>query len=425
MATVKEFIKTRVQTIAISAMTTFIEVCLVGGSRSGKTFIAIYAIIVRAVKHNNTNHLIVRRNFAHIKSSVWAQTLPQVKSKAFPLLKWIENLSDLYITLPNGSKIICAGTDDKDRIEKLLGAEYATIYMNETSQQPYSTYEVLKTRLNPPEGVKPLFILDLNPTNKRHWVYELFFLKINPETKQPLAHQERYTVVQMNPKDNIANLSDGYIDTLESMSEAKRKRFLEGEFSDDNKDALWKTEWITNNRIDTLPTNIDTCIVAVDPNVTDDKNATKSTDEAGIITCGRYTIDGEKHYVVISDDSVAGMTWGKASVDAYHKYQADKIIAEVNQGGDLVEAHIRNYDRSIVYDDVRATRGKELRAEPVADLYRRGYVHHYGVFEDLETELVEWVPGQGRSPNRLDALVWAISYMSKETERQYAEIIRY
>ena len=89
----------------------------------------------------------------------------------------------------------------------------------------------------------------------------------------------------------------------------------------------------------------------------------------------------------------------------------------------LIEMNLRNYNQQISYDSVRATRGKEVRAEPVADLYRRGYVHHFGEFPDLEDELTTWVPGQGRSPNRLDALVWGISYLTGTTNGKSINVI--
>jgi phage terminase large subunit-like protein len=326
------------------------------------------------------------------------------------------NEKKLCITFPNGSQIWLSGTDDKERIEKLLGQEWDTTYMNEGSQFPHSTYELLKTRLNPRKGIKPLLIIDYNPPSKKHWGYVIFHLGLNPETKQPLSHPQRYAKLQMNPDDNKENLSDGYIETLESMSEKKRKRFLKGEYSDDTENALWKRAWIEQTRRKEKSVNIVRVVVAIDPNVTEDQKVTDATDEAGVITVAQTEkINGEFHYEVWSDDSTPGLSWGKEAVAAFKRNNADKMVAEVNNGGDLVKMNIRNYDREIAerhYDDVRASRGKEIRADPVADLYSNGFVHHIGEFPELEDELCEWVPGVSRSPNRLDALVWGISYLS-------------
>ena len=124
------------------------------------------------------------------------------------------------------------------------------------------------------------------------------------------------------------------------------------------------------------------------------------------------------HFDPFDGDIVIGMQrqgFECRAVEVFKRENADKIIAEVNQGGDLVRMNIRNYDRLIAdrhYEDVRATRGKEIRAEPVADLYRLGLVHHVGEFTELEDELCTWVPGEGRSPNRLDALVWGVCYLA-------------
>lgn len=392
-------------------MTRHVEVLLEGGSRSGKTFICVRNIIIRASKHPKSRHLILRKHFSHVKQSIWYQTIPDVLDTAFPGLSVRENKSDWYIEFPNGSQIWIAGTDDKERIEKILGTEWDTIYLNEASQLPFDTYDTFKTRLNPGEGVKPLFLIDYNPPSKSHWGYVIFHQGLDYESKQPHKNTDRYAYISMNPGDNLDNLSQGYIETLESMSESKQRRFLQGEYSDDSLYALWRRKWISSSRIKQKPNNITSCVVAIDPNVTDDKKATDSTDEAGIITVGKYMLDDEWHYVVLSDDSTIGLSWGGVSVKAYHDHEADKIIGEVNQGGDLVEMNIRNYDSNVPYADVRGTRGKATRAEPVADLYRRGYVHHFGEFTELEDELCTWVPGKSRSPNRLDALVWGILYL--------------
>jgi phage terminase large subunit-like protein len=219
----------------------------------------------------------------------------------------------------------------------------------------------------------------------------------------------------MNPRDNIANLSEGYIQTLESMSEAKRRRFLLGEYSDDSDKALWRREWIYKNRISHLP-EFDKIAVAVDPAV----SSSDTSCETGIIIGGKYTKDNQEYYCIIDDLSQHGTVtaWGQIVAEAFTKYGADVIVGEVNNGGDLVEANIRNYDKNIKYESVRATRGKAVRAEPIADLYRRGLVSHYGEMSDLENQLCEWTEESDVSPDRMDALVWLISYLSGITTGQ-------
>ena len=401
-------------------MSKHIEVLLEGGSRSGKTFIACYAITARAAKHENSRHLIIRRHFNHIKQSIWYQTLPDVLSKAFPDVPAKGNKADWFLELPNGSQIWIAGSDDKERIEKILGSEWDTIYINEASQIPYDTYETLKTRLNPQQGIKPLFLIDYNPPSKNHWGYKVFHDGINAESGLKLNNPDRYGMIKMNPADNKENLSSSYIETLESMSEKKQRRFLFGEYSDDSERALWRRDWITNNRITDeikeISRDLRRVIVAVDPAVT----GLETSDDTGIVVCGSFHYNGELHYVVLGDYTYHGDVtgWGEEVVRVYDLFGADRVVGEVNQGGDLVQTNIRNYNSSIRFDSVRATRGKAVRAEPVADLYRRGYVHHMGVHMDLEDQMCTWTPEDDNSPDNMDALVWGISYLAGFSSKQ-------
>ncbi|MDA3939808.1 MAG: phage terminase large subunit [Spirochaetia bacterium] len=404
------FQKTAKQHEAIELMKNHIEVLLSGGSRSGKTFIAIYAVFIRALKYPNSRHLIVRRHFNHVKQTIWYQTFPDVQQKSMQGVKYKENKSDWFIQFPNGSQVWIAGTDDKERIEKILGSEWDTIYLNEASQLPFSTYELIKTRLNPGAGIKPLLLIDYNPPSMTHWGYVVFEKQLNYETKQPLLNKERYTSIKMNPMDNITNLSEGYIETLESMSESKRKRFLEGLYGDDSINAIWRRVWITDNRINTIPFDLLRVIIAVDPAVT----GNETSDDTGIIVCAKYRIGKDIHFCVIGDYTYHGdiTGWGQKVADLYKEFDADKVIGEVNQGGDLVGMNIRNYGQNIAYESVRATRGKAVRAEPIADLYRRGYVHHVGELVELEDQMATWTEEAGSSPDNMDALVWGLTFLA-------------
>lgn len=412
-AVTRDFVKNDKQYAAIELMKNYVELLLEGGSRSGKTFIEIYAMIVRGLK-TPSRHLAVRKHFNHAKLSLFHQTIPDVFSKAFPGVKYKENKTDWFIEFGNGSELWIGGTDDKERIEKILGSEWATILLNEISEQSYNTYELFKTRLNPPAGMKPLYLMDQNPPKRSHWSFAKFHELKNPETRMPLLEKDisRQTFFRMNPLDNVKNLNEGYIDILESLSESKKKRFLRGEYGDDAEGALWKSDWISKYRLPYKPKDLIRVVVAIDPNVTEDKKANEATDDAGIITVAKFKQGAEDHYCVIRDDSTPGLSWGTVACQVYKEEKADRVIGEVNQGGDLIEMNLRNYNRYIPYESVRATRGKELRAEPIADLYRRGFVHHIGELPELENELTSWVPGEGRSPNRLDALVWGLSYLS-------------
>lgn len=171
--------------------------------------------------------------------------------------------------------------------------------------------------------------------------------------------------------------------------------------------ALWKRRGemvggifihgIEDNRVTDIP-DFSRVIVGVDP------TASSDGDQAGIITAGRA---GEDCYT-LADDSVSGSpnTWAKAAVTAYHRHKADMIVAEKNNGGEMVMAVIKQVDPTVPVELVWASRGKETRAEPISAMAEQGRDHHVGVFTELEDELCLWIPGD-KSPNRLDAKVWA------------------
>ena len=163
--------------------------------------------------------------------------------------------------------------------------------------------------------------------------------------------------------------------------------------------ALWKRDGIEASRVLKAP-DLDRIIVGVDP------SATSGGDEAGIITGGRK---GEDYYT-LSDDSIQGspLTWAKAAVTAYHKYKADRIVAEANNGGEMVSTTIAQVDKTVPVKLVHASRGKATRAEPISAIAEKGRDHHVGIFQALEDELCLWVQGDD-SPNRLDAKVWMMT----------------
>lgn len=146
---------------------------LEGGARAGKTFIICAVILFRALKYPKTSHLIARFRFAHAKQSICYQTMPAVISALLESGSVDLNKTDWFYELPNKSKIWIGGLDDKERTEKILGNEYATIYLNEASQISYDSYETVLTRLNPPKTVPPKFLIDYNPPNRRHGIPNL------------------------------------------------------------------------------------------------------------------------------------------------------------------------------------------------------------------------------------------------------------
>ena len=398
------FTKTTIQSRAINLFTSgATKFLLYGGSRSGKSFIIIFAMIVIACKFPGSRHLICRFRFNHVKNSIWLDTLKKVLKTCFPLIKPHWNNQDYYITLPNGSEIWIGGLDDKDRSEKILGMEFLTIFVNEASQISYESYTTLLTRLAQKiEGARNFLFIDENPPSKKHWTYKVFVENVEPENNVSLSHVDQYGALKMNPADNLENISEEYIQLLNSLPERKKKRFLRGEFGDDNEGALWTDEMIALGRVYDVPT-LKRIVIALDPAVT----SKDTSDDFGIIVAGEG-INGHLYVLEDATDSYTPSEWPNKVKELFSKWKADRVIAEVNNGGDLVETVLRMACPNIPYSSVHATRDKLTRAEPVAALYELGKAHHVGELADLELEMTSWEAKKGeKSPNRIDALVWA------------------
>jgi len=209
--------------------------------------------------------------------------------------------------------------------------------------------------------------------------------------------------------DNADHLAPGFVAEMERRYHGSvlGRQELNGEIVEGETGALWRRDWIENARLTAVP---DLCriVVAVDPPVT----ATATSDACGIVVAGE-TEDGR--VVVLADRTLQGRephVWARAAVAAYHEFAADHIVAETNQGGDLVVAILKQMDDNVPVRKVTATRGKWLRAEPVAALYAEGRVAHVGRFDKLEAQMLAFTGdgrANGRSPDRLDALVWAVT----------------
>jgi hypothetical protein len=407
------------------------NIMLRGGSRSGKTFLLCRAIIQRAINAPGSRHAIFRLRFNHAKTSVWADTLPKVMKLCFPTLRARFDKTDFYVELPNGSQIWIGGLDDKERVEKVLGAEYATLYFNESSQIPWNSIETAMSRLAQNVELAPEIAavagrthlplkayFDCNPPSKLHWSYQLFRQKVKPGTKEALANPDDYAEMKVNPEDNRDNLPEKYFEILDNMSAAKRLRFKDGEWASEVSGALWSLEdrtaadgkpipGIDSLRVATAPELV-RIVVAVDPSGT---KGDGGGDDIGIVVAG---LGADGHAYVLEDATcqMGPEGWGRRAVERYGHWQADRIVGEKNFGGDMVRFTVATADRSAAFKEVSASRGKAVRAEPISALYEQGKVHHVGDFPDLEDQLCNFTAsgyvGEG-SPDRADALVWALT----------------
>lgn len=284
---------------------------------------------------------------------------------------------------PNGAISLIFTADEPER---LRGKQAMKIWADELASWRYPeawTQAMMGLRL----GDKPQAIVTTTPRPTKAII--------------ELINDRRNIVTTGTTYENRDNLAQGYFDYVISKYEGTRlgRQELNAELLMDNPGALWKRDDIDKARVIQSPA-LDRVVVGVDP------SATAGGDEAGIITAGRTGDD----YYTIADDSVQGspQVWAKAAVTAYHKYKANVIVAEDNNGGEMVEAVIKQVDPSVIVRRVHASRGKATRAEPIAAISEQGRDHHVGSFPALEDELCLWMPGDA-SPNRLDAKVWAIT----------------
>jgi hypothetical protein len=397
-----------------------------GGSRSAKTFLQLRTIATRAIAAAGSRHAVLRFRFNHVKASVVHDTWPKMMKLCYPGVPYQLDKTDWFAELPNASQVWFGGLDEKERTEKILGQEYATIFLNEISQIPYDSRNLAITRLaqkctykvNGQERLLRLLELcDCNPPAKSHWGYRLFRAKVDPETKEPLKNPEQYAALQMNPSDNAANLSPEYLAQLDALPARMRVRFRDGLYSDGAEGALWTLEVIEKWRDTDVP-DLQRIVIGIDPSgAADEEN--KGNDEIGVIVAGLGT-DGNAYVLEDLSLKAGPEKWGGVSVSAYDRHDADMIVGEGNFGGDMVRfvvhAAAAKPDRKgkpkPSFKKITASRGKVVRAEPISVLTEQGKVRFAGQFPQLEEELCAFTThgytGSG-SPNRADALVWAIS----------------
>jgi hypothetical protein len=390
---------------------------LYGGARSAKTFAILRNIVSRAVWAPGSRHAAFRFRFAHIKGSVILDTFPKMMNLCFPEIGWHLNKQDWYVTFENGSELWFGGLDDKKRTDKVLGNEFATIFLNECSQISYGSYLTVLTRLaqkvsfefaGDQYSLALKMLYDENPPTVGHWSHKLFIDKIEPESRRPVPDPENYQCLLMNPEDNRENLDASYLRTLDNMPARKRNRFYLGKFGDEGEQSLWTIEIIERSRVTELPELL-RIIIAVDPSGADG-DPEKTNDDIGIVVVGL----GRDGIAYVLEDLTLNdrpAVWGQVVADAFERHDADRVIGEGNYGGAMVEETILGANRNIPYTMVTASRAKHIRAEPVSGLHEKGKIKLHGKFPDLEDELLNMTTAGytgDKSPNRLDAFVFAV-----------------
>jgi phage terminase large subunit-like protein len=282
--------------------------------------------------------------------------------------------------------------------ESLRGPQFHAAWCDELAKWRYAreTWDMLQFGLRLGDWPRQLVTTTPRPT---------------PLLKELLAHSATATTRALT-RDNAANLAPSFLESVIAQYAGTRlgRQELDGEMVDERRDALWTRDMMESLRVATAPA-LARIVVAVDPPASSGKRA----DNCGIVAAGA---DASGRIYVLDDQTLAAARpaqWARAAIALYHRLSADALVAEVNQGGEMVRAVLNEADPAAPVTMVRATRGKYLRAAPVAQLYEQGRVAHVGAFPALEDEMCDFgLNGlsSGRSPDRLDALVWAVTSLA-------------
>jgi phage terminase large subunit-like protein len=297
------------------------------------------------------------------------------------------------LTWPNGAAATLYNAVEPDQ---LRGPQHDAAWADELAKWRYAreTWDTLQFGLR--LGARPRQVVTTTPRP----IKVLREIMARPGT----------VVTRGATRENTANLAPGFLERIVSAYGGTRlgRQELEAEILDDAPGALWTRDRIEALRVRAAPA-LERIVVAVDPAA----SSGEDSDETGIVVAG---VSQGGHGYVLADESLRGSpdAWGRAAVAAHHRWQADRIVGEVNNGGEMVEHVIRTVDRSAPYKAVRESRGKAARAEPVAALDEQGRVHHVGAFPELEDQMCAFTSdfdrrAAGFSPDRVDARVWALS----------------
>lgn len=290
------------------------------------------------------------------------------------------------LTWPNGAMATAYSAEEPDR---LRGPQHTHAYCDEVAAWPHvEAWDMMLMGLR--LGTHPQVVATTTP-------------KMVP-LMRTIQGSPGVVITRGKTRDNAANLAPSFLSGLMARYEGTRlgRQELEGEDLDDNPDALWQREGIDACRVREAPELV-RVVVAIDPAAT----SKDSSDETGIVVAG-LGADGRGYVLADRSGRFKPDAWARRAVEAYHAHQADRIVAEGNQGGEMVAHVLGTVEAGLPLRIVHATRGKVTRAEPIAALYEQGRVSHVGSLPQLEDQLCTWTPG-ATSPDRLDALVWALT----------------
>lgn len=367
---------------------------ILSGRGWGKTRTGAEWIVWEAIRQPKTRWAVIAKTHADIRDTCF-----EGESGIISVLKRYNifteksyNRSNYSYMLPNGSRIKGFSAEEPDR---LRGPQHHGGWLDELAawEKP-EAYDQYKFGLRLGNNPKSVITTTPRPTKL---------------IKELIADDNTH-VTRGSTFDNSANLAASALLELQRKYADTRlgQQELYGAILDDNPGALWSRAMIESARVTTTPPFV-RVVVGVDPAVTSGEDS----DYTGIVTAG---MSSDGHYYILSDDTIKSspQEWAMKAIQSFEAHKADRIIAETNNGGDLVLHLFQQVKSTIPVRKVTATRGKQVRAEPIAALYEQGRVHHVGYFAELEDQMCEYEPGvTSKSPDRMDALVWALTDLSE------------
>lgn len=376
---------------------------ILSGRGWGKTRTGAEWLAYQAVNNDRTRWAVVAPTFSDARDTCveGESGLQSVLNRYRMIHRWNRSLGEL--DLRNGSKIKLFSAEEPER---LRGPQHHGAWCDELAAWRYDdawTQLQFGLRL----GQTPQTVVTTTPKPRK--------------LLRSLIDRDTSIVTTGSTFENADNLSPAALEELRTLYDGTRtgRQELHGELLDDVEGALWTWKMIDDYRVTHTPDDVVRRYVAVDPAVT----FTRESDETGIITA---SITSNGHIYVERDattrDTVDG--WARSVCIEYDRAQADAVIVESNQGGDMNESIIKSVDPTVNVRLVNATRGKRLRAEPVAALAEQGKIHHVGAFPDLEEQMTSWTPEDKQSPDRLDALVHAVTALTTTRVPQVAQLLR-
>ena len=366
---------------------------ILSGRGWGKTRTGAEWLVWNAVQQPKTRWAVVCPTHADTRDTAveGVSGIRSILDRYEMAARWNRSLGE--VILKNNSRIKLFSADEPDR---LRGPQHHGAWCDELAawKNPADAWDQLRFGLR--LGDNPQVVVTTTPRPIQ---------LLRTLEKDPRTHITRGSTF-----DNAANLSSVALDDLRDKYENSRlgRQELYGEILTDVEGALWTADLIEQARTLDHPA-MERIVVAVDPAVT----YTDDSDETGIIVAG--VANG--HYYVLADSTMkaAPAEWAKRVAGEFDRWQADNIVVETNNGGDLLPNLMRTVNPELPVKKVTATRGKIMRAEPVATLYEQGKVHHLGYFPQLEAQMTSYAHGAKDSPDRLDALVWALTALQSRT----------